>query len=122
MMDSAIVSHLFVTLDPYVAGVTPLEDPSRMPALRDGKFSTEMYSNRNPLSLESKYSWMPSIFRVSDDGKDVHISSYINGLGPRDRFPVLYRLIEKAFLVVLPHLERTLDFKYQYKDRPSGEH
>jgi hypothetical protein len=122
MMDSAIVSHLFVTLDHYVAGVTPLEDPSRMPTLRDGKFSTEMYSNRNPLSLESKYSWMPSIFRVSDDGKDVHISSYINGLGPRDRFPVLYRLIEKAFLVVLPHLERTLDFKYQYKDRPSGEH
>ena len=122
MLGSAIVTHLFVTLDPYVAGVTPLEDPSRMPALRDGKFSTKMYPNRNPLSLESKYSWMPSIFRVSDDGKDVHISSYINGLGPRDRFPVLYRLIEKAFLVVLPHLERTLDFKYQYKDRPSGEH
>ncbi|KIM87750.1 hypothetical protein PILCRDRAFT_260026 [Piloderma croceum F 1598] len=107
------------SLYPYVAGVTPLEDPSRMPTLRDGKFSTTMHSYRNTHTLESKYSWMPSIFRVSDDGKDVHISSYINGLGPRDRFPVLYRLIEKAFLVVLPHLERSLDFKYQYKERPS---
>lgn len=71
-------------------------------------------------TFRSQYAWIPTIFRISDDGGDVHIDSYINGLGPRKEFPVLYRLIEKTFLFVLPHLQRTLDFKYRQQDSPSG--
>jgi hypothetical protein len=33
----------------------------------------------------------------------------------------LYRLMEKAFLVVLPHLERSVQFKYEHKRQDSGE-
>jgi hypothetical protein len=70
----------------------------------------------------SKHSWIPSIFHVSDDGLDVRIKSYINGLGPRDRFPILYALIEKVFLLALPHFERTLDFQHGTGfESPSGE-
>lgn len=73
------------------------------------------------LTFESKYAWIPSNFRISDDGTDVRIQSYINGLGPRDRFPTLYRLIEKVFLVVLPHLEKTLQFRFVRMDSQSGK-
>ena len=113
--------YFLVIPDPYVADVTLVEDPSRKPALRNGKFTTMMVNDSSSTTFESKYAWMPSVFCVSDDGKDVHISSYINGLGPRDRFPVLYRLIEKVFLVVLPHLEHSVEFQYQYQQTPSGE-
>ncbi|KAF4564880.1 hypothetical protein EYR36_002823 [Pleurotus pulmonarius] len=37
----------------------------------------------------SAYAWIPSVFTVSDDGRDVHIDSYINGLGPREDYPTL---------------------------------
>jgi hypothetical protein len=74
--------------------------------------------------LRSEYAWVPSIFRVSDDGTDVQIKSYINGLGPREDFPILYRLIEKVFLLALPHLERTLYGQYvfwdSYRESPAG--
>jgi ssDNA-specific exonuclease RecJ len=72
-------------------------------------------------TFESKYSWIPSIFQVSPDGTDVRIESYINGMGPRDRFPVLYRLIEKVFLLALPHFERTLDFDFTHPESDSGK-
>ncbi|KAJ7872308.1 hypothetical protein B0H14DRAFT_3438991 [Mycena olivaceomarginata] len=48
-------------------------------------------------------------------------NSYINGLGPRSRFPVLYRLIEKVFLATLPHLKETLGFEYTYTESPAVE-
>lgn len=71
--------------------------------------------------LSSQYSWIPSLFNISEDGQDVQIESYINGLGPRERFPRLYRVIEKVFLFALPHLERTTEFEYDYEDSASGE-
>jgi hypothetical protein len=111
--------------DPYVPDVTLVEGPSRTSRgrrqLRGGKFSTMMVNDFFSTTFESKHAWMPSVFCVSDDGKDVHISSYINRSGPRNRFPVLYRLIEQAFLVVLLHLEHSVEFQYQYQQTPSGE-
>jgi hypothetical protein len=73
--------------------------------------------------FSSRYAWIPTVFDVSDDGKDVRIQSYINGLGPRDRFPRLYRLIEKVFLLALPHFKQTLEFQYEpgpAAESPSG--
>jgi hypothetical protein len=76
----------------------------------ESRFVTSINTGDRGLArFNSPYSWIPSVFRVSDDGMDVHIESYINGLGPRDDFPVLYRLIEKLFLFALPHLERTIN-------------
>jgi hypothetical protein len=58
-----------------------------------------MFTGRYVDTFESRYAWLPAVFHVADDGRDVRIdpNSYINGLGPRSRFPVLYRLIEKVF-------------------------
>lgn len=72
------------------------------------------------LTFKSDHSWIPSVFNVSEDGSDVHIEKYINGLGPRERFPALYRAIEKIFLFVLPHFRKTLDFEHEFRDTPSG--
>jgi hypothetical protein len=99
-------SNRYTFPDPYISGVSPLHGSYRPPPLQDGVFSTTMRTEFESLGLESKYSWIPSTFRVSDDGLDVRIESYINGLGSRDQYPLLYRLIEKTFLLALPHFER----------------
>ena len=80
-----------------------------------------MEANDDLLVFESIYSWIPSVFRVSEDGLDVHIESYINGLGPREQYPVLYRVVEKLFLVALPLLERTLALEFHVENSRSGE-
>lgn len=73
-------------------------------------------------TFESRYAWVPSVFHISEDGLDVSIKSYINGLGPRERHPDLYRLIEKVFLIVLPQLERTIEWKYEYEMTPARKY
>lgn len=92
-----------------------------MPELIDGQF----YTTKEDTATEeftSPFAWIPSVFRISEDGKDVHIESYINGLGSRERYPNLFRLIEKIFLIALPHFERTLDFEYNYSFTSSGKY
>ncbi|KAF9066689.1 hypothetical protein BDP27DRAFT_992234 [Rhodocollybia butyracea] len=67
--------------------------------------------------MSSKYAWIPSVFRISPDGTDALIdsyNSYINGLGTREQYPGLFRVIEKIFLVALPHFERTLEESDRY--------
>lgn len=65
---------------------------------------------------------IPSVFKVSDDGLDVEIEGYINGLGPREQHPTLYRALEQIFLLALPHLERVLAFEYKGSGiTPSGK-
>lgn len=53
---------------------------------------------------------------------DVCIKSYINGLGPREQFPNLYRVIEKLFPFVALHFQQTLDTSHGFKPvkTPSG--
>jgi hypothetical protein len=81
-----------------------------------------MEANEDEVTFSSVYSWIPSVFKVSDDGLDVRIKSYINGLGPREAYPVLYRLIEEVFLLVLPQFERTLGHKFRVADSKSGRY
>ena len=108
--------------DPYIAGVTESRRPS--PIIVNGRFSSEKreeigYHSENQI-FESEYSWIPTTFQVSDDGMDIHIQDYINGLGPRNDFPTLYRLIEKLFLLALPHFEKTLAHRFTPSESPSG--
>lgn len=90
-------------------------------------FYTEMASNaENPVEDEfhSKQSWIPSIFTVNEDATDAHIEGYINGIGHREFFPDLYRLVEKVFVLCLPHFGKTLDDAMEFEDAemtPSGE-
>ena len=95
---------------------------SKSPRLDGGQFVTVMEVPGSDRTFESVYSWIPSNFHVSEDGLDVHIESYINGLGPREQYPVLYRLLEKQFLLALPHFERTLGCEFEASLTPSGEH
>jgi hypothetical protein len=61
-------------------------------------------------TMESAYAWIPAVFDVSDDGNNVSLRGYINGLGTREQYPVLFTLIEEVFKVVMPILECTTSF------------
>ncbi|KAF7430750.1 hypothetical protein PC9H_006461 [Pleurotus ostreatus] len=106
------------SLYPYVGDISPVNPGVPLPPLKDGHFVTQQSALYN-FTFSSRFSWIPSIFRISDDGTDVRIESYINGLGPRERYPHLYRVIEKVFLAVLPQLERTIEWKFEYEETAS---
>jgi hypothetical protein len=53
------------------------------------------------------------VFRVFEDGHQVEIRDYLNGLGPRERSPVLYRLIEQVFRFAMPMLEKTVEHDFE---------
>ncbi|KAJ7284557.1 hypothetical protein C8J57DRAFT_1708995 [Mycena rebaudengoi] len=118
-----VQNFIHPSLYPLVLGASVVPDASKVSALpRSNVFSTEVAVGASyPIRLKSRYAWIPSVFEVSEDGKDAHIQSYINGLGPREHFPRLYRLIEKIFVLALPHFERTMNFKYQYIEPSSGD-
>lgn len=98
--------------DPYI-GV-------RITPLTHGHFTTRQSASYE-FTFASRFAWIPSIFHISDDGTDVHIESYINGLSPRERYPHLSRVVENVFMVVLPQLERTIEWKFEYEETPSGK-
>ncbi|KAF4566608.1 hypothetical protein EYR36_012039 [Pleurotus pulmonarius] len=82
------------SLYPYKGAISQVHPGVTLPRLDDGVFRTKQ-STLTDYTFESRYAWIPSIFHISEDGLDVSIKSYINGLGPRERYPDLYRLIEK---------------------------
>jgi hypothetical protein len=100
--------------DPYMAESTPLSDTAVKPPTLDGKFVTHMHEkheyNSDEATMKSAYAWIPSVFTVSKDGRDVSIDGYINGLGTREQYPVLFRILEQVFKVVMPVLERAVYF------------
>lgn len=111
-------------IDPYILGVTPVSSPSiKLPPTVDGKFYTKL-SNLFNEEMISSYAWIPSVFKVSPDGTDVHIDGYINGLGTREEHPGLFRVIEKMFLLALPHFEKTVEKAEEYEPKmsPSGRY
>ena len=69
----------------------------------------------------SRLSWIPTVFRVAPDGAGVEIQSYINGLGPRESYPELYRLVEQVFILAMPLLEKTTTAKYEIQKSSSGK-
>ncbi|KAJ3725634.1 hypothetical protein DFJ43DRAFT_1088486 [Lentinula guzmanii] len=108
------------SLYPYIAGRTAVCSPEIKlpPTDSDGKFHTRI-STLFSQEMVSSFAWIPSIFRVSPDGTDVRIDSYINGLGTREEYPSLFRVIEKMFLLALPHFEKTMEKSEVYKPQPS---
>ncbi|KAJ3927801.1 MAG: hypothetical protein NXY57DRAFT_978187 [Lentinula lateritia] len=107
------------SLYPYIPGVTPVSSPSiRLPPTIEGKFYTQL-SSLSDTEMISSYAWIPSVFKVSADGTDVHIDGYINGLGTREEHPGLFRVIEKMFLLALPHFEKTVEKAEEYKPETS---
>ncbi|KAE9388782.1 hypothetical protein BT96DRAFT_1025294 [Gymnopus androsaceus JB14] len=110
------------SLYPYVAGLTPTSSPDiKLPPTvgDDGTFQTELFNNLDTQIFSSAYAWIPSVFKVSPDGTDVHIDSYINGLGDREEFPGLFRVLEKMFLLSLPHFEKTMEQSAKYSPKES---
>jgi hypothetical protein len=112
--------------DPYMADVTPLNDGAVPPRTHDSKFVTLMnqqHSNNNvEANLESAFAWIPTVFKISEDGQRVEMQDYINGLGPREHFPVLYQLIEQVFRIAIPLLKKTLAHTFQrVEENPSSE-
>ena len=61
---------------------------------------------RNPLDVVSKYQWLPTLFRVSNNGT-VSAASYINNLNG-SRYPEMVSGIERALSACLPLLEEVL--------------
>ena len=51
----------------------------------------------------SKFQWLPTYFKISEDG-DCHISDYVNNLD-KDKFQSLYKDLERLFEVFLPYFE-----------------
>jgi hypothetical protein len=122
-MLNATFSHL---PDPYMADVTLINDWALPPRTYDGKFATMMdpgYPHKKKTTLESAFAWIPTVFKISEDGQRVEIQDYINGLGPREHFPVLYQLIEQVFRIAIPMLEKTLAHTFEaVEDNPSSEY
>jgi hypothetical protein len=103
-----------VPLDPYVADITPLSPRATPPFTVDGRFVTHMREKHESMDqqvdLQSAYAWIPAVFSVSADGRNVSLEGYINGLGTREQYPVMFKLVEEVFKVVMPILERTVCF------------
>ncbi|KAF9064498.1 hypothetical protein BDP27DRAFT_1333464 [Rhodocollybia butyracea] len=102
------------SLYPYISGITGTssDDVKSPPTETDGKFYTSINTQLTEHGMGSLFVWIPSIFKVSPDGTNVLIDSYINGLGTREEHPGLFRVIERMFLLALPHFEKTMNANY----------
>ncbi|KAJ4468827.1 hypothetical protein J3R30DRAFT_3739498 [Lentinula aciculospora] len=108
------------SLYPYIAGTTHVYPDVKLPPIEDDSFfCTDISNNLDIEDMVSSFAWIPSVFAVSLDGTDVHIDSYINGLGTREEYPSLFRVIEKMFLLALPHFEKTINESEKYNPQIS---
>ncbi|KAK5665036.1 hypothetical protein QVD99_008570 [Batrachochytrium dendrobatidis] len=77
--------------------------------------------NGNPEFISSKFQWLPSEFRVEQDGS-VTINSYINNLNPiwhRDMYKCIAKIF-KCFVPMFESLFRTMDPMFKYIDIRNG--
>ncbi|KAJ8328649.1 hypothetical protein O5D80_003121 [Batrachochytrium dendrobatidis] len=77
--------------------------------------------NGNPEFISSKFQWLPSEFRVEQDGS-VTINSYINNLNPiwhRDMYKCIAKIF-KCFVPMFESLFRTMDPMFRYIDIHNG--
>jgi hypothetical protein len=102
-----------------MADMTPLPPGVAAPKTEDGKFKTRLrgthISYDDSYELVSAFAWIPTIFAVSNDGRSVKIDGYINGLGSRQQYPLIYDLLEQTFLVVMPLLEKAASHEFEAK-------
>jgi hypothetical protein len=108
---------LILGIDPYMVGSTQIPNVVKLPHTVNGKFSTRMRELGSPygrdVAFASAYAWIPSVFSISEDGQDVSLEGYINGLGAREQYPALFRLIEEVFKIALPMLEHSASFDHE---------
>ncbi|KAJ8703404.1 hypothetical protein PTI98_002028 [Pleurotus ostreatus] len=71
------------SLYPYKGAISPVHPGVTLPRLDNGVFKTKQ-STFTDYTFESRYAWVPSVFHISEDGLDISVKSYINGLGPRE--------------------------------------
>jgi len=95
---------------PSLTSAEPFSDKDSNPQA----FESEMTVNDRDIVFQSRYAWIPTVFSVNKEGTEVHLQSYINGIGPREEHPDLYRLLEKVFFLILPQLEKTLQISADY--------
>jgi hypothetical protein len=108
-----------------MADKTPLLPTVVAPRTEDGGFKTTLRGTHpeeeDHRELTSAFAWIPAVFAVSDDGQSVSIDGYINGLGSRSQYPLLYTLLEQTFSVVMPLLERTVAHHFAVESTPARE-
>ncbi|KAG5220756.1 4-coumarate CoA ligase [Salix suchowensis] len=104
--------------DPYVGDISHVNPGVLLP---EGRAICDMPERPLRLPFSSRFPWIPSVFRITDDGTDVRIESYINGLASRERYPHLYWVVEKVFLALLPQLERAIEWKFEYEETAPGK-
>ncbi|KAJ7482202.1 hypothetical protein B0H11DRAFT_2173252 [Mycena galericulata] len=68
-----------------------------------------------PWLLSTEFSWLPSDYKVAEDGSVHLLSPYINNVHPEHHQP-LYRVIEDVITVLVPVFERVLG---EIVDRPT---
>ncbi|KAH8916204.1 hypothetical protein BT69DRAFT_1250513 [Atractiella rhizophila] len=62
---------------------------------------------RKDYTVSESFSWLPTPFKVSEDGKMCKIASYINNLDPK-KYLEVYKALEDIFLLFVPMFERVL--------------
>ncbi|KAK6335894.1 hypothetical protein TWF730_003268 [Orbilia blumenaviensis] len=78
----------------------PIEDPQSQP---------QPYSSRSAKrAMNPFYSWLPSEFTISPDGKSTKISSYINNLSSPHHEALFYPILEKVFTAFIPLFNHVL--------------
>jgi hypothetical protein len=98
------------SLYPFVEGVTPYRPKWRAPDPEYDRFG-------RPFE-RSRYQWLPTPFRIADDGA-VSIESYINNLD-RTQYAALYSRLADLFASARPLLESVLG--YVAREFPGARH
>ncbi|KAK6504313.1 hypothetical protein TWF506_002516 [Arthrobotrys conoides] len=96
--------------------VLDLVDPSMWPIIYDQTPATNglpllgpSYHNDEELrASDPKYCWLPSEFKVSEDGKRTKITSYINNLASPREEAVFKPVLEKIFTAFVPLFNHVL--------------
>lgn len=107
--ESVVLDVVHPSLFPFVRGVSiVVGDEADLPRSRgDGEeFDKEDFWKR-PYEA-SKFQWLPSLFKVSDNG-EVSIASYINNLDMQ-RYGHLYESLEELFKQFLPLFEKAYGY------------
>jgi hypothetical protein len=105
-----------------MVNVTPLPKGVDTPETIEGRIKTMMALGEGAINLFSNFGWIPTVFQASKDGQQFEIQDYINGLGPREHFPVLFKLIEQAFRIAMPMLEKAVSRKFERTQSASCEY
>ncbi|KAH8919819.1 hypothetical protein BT69DRAFT_1299897 [Atractiella rhizophila] len=72
-----------------------------------GSISWDTHNWTRHYYVSDSFSWLPTPFEISEDGKSCKISSYINNLDPK-KYSEVYKVLEDIFPRFIPMFERVL--------------